>query len=186
MPTRCRRFGSMRSKSGDPSSPKLCRGRFSGLADMFTKTDSWFVRGSGKRPWSRQIARLGPPLRLLKCIGIRIAWIRKVADLARPVRREEGRLRWDFPTKLLVRLFHKLRIERIFVILGGQRLRDSVAIFQPFGDARVFLAPQLRERIAVSRLVEIVVKVSLLKKQGFPEGLQRRLRGEKVGRFVRI
>ena len=74
-------------------------------------------------------------------------------------------MRRDFPTEFLVGFFHEFRIKRILVILGAQRLGDPVTIFQPFRDARVFLAPQCREGIAVSRLVEIVVELGLLKKE---------------------
>src|SRR4249919_4205289 len=117
--TWCPRLGSMRSNRATFPHRKKPAARPDGFrlpADAFTKTDSWLVRRSGKRPRSRQIARFRPRLRLLKCIDVRITRVRKGADLARPIRRDEGRLRWDLPTKLPVRLFHEFCIERILVV----------------------------------------------------------------------
>src|SRR5262249_40106298 len=132
----------------------------------FTIFRSRLVHLTCERPWPGQVAPFPPPLWLLSRICVRIGGVGKAADLSSPVRRDEWRLGGDLPAQLLVRFVHEFRVKRAFIILGGERLGDTVAILQPFRDASVFLAPQPRKGVAVRWLVEIIVKMGLLKEQG--------------------
>src|SRR5439155_11621185 len=106
--------------------------------------------------------------------------IRRLARRSLPSGGQERRLLRHVPTELRERALHEAAVDGLCEVLRGERARNAFLLIEPLEDRLVHLTPELRVRIDVRRLVEIVVRLDLLEQDRLRLVLEIRVLGYQI------